>query len=301
MTDEQIREYLQKYNITSKELLAVHIEELKRNTKPNTRLISELVYVLYDENSVFNSFWRKMGAKELNNTFSKLLENPNNANDSYQELKKCSAQCFCDGSCKNPQKSLNQHVSQAINTPFFLDEVVESKNTNSTRHKSRAGETHVKALKDYEQIVTTAITVKTNPEQAEKIKEVVREYYSQNSADKAEKQENLVFTKDSEINKEEGKKTNKNKPQISILFKQFPKALEAITICSQYGHEKYKETDLDYLNFSRVYGGSKTYADAGLRHRLQQGNDLESGLPHQYHVAWNALAELQLWIEENNS
>lgn len=97
----------------------------------------------------------------------------------------------------------------------------------------------------------------------------------------------------------EGVKTNSLKPQMSLLFKQFPKALEAIVMCSQYGHEKYKETDKDYLNYTRVNGGSKTYADAGLRHRLHQGNDLESGLPHQFHVAWNALAELQLWIQEN--
>ena len=137
-------------------------------------------------------------------------------------------------------------------------------------------------------------------------------------------EENLVFQKDSEIHKDDvitnssrgeketmeylqgmkesnGKKTNKNKPEISLLFKQFPKALEAIVMCSQYGHEKYKETDKDYLNYTRVDGGSKTYADAGLRHRLQQGKDLESGLPHQFHVAWNALAELELWIKENYS
>ena len=96
-----------------------------------------------------------------------------------------------------------------------------------------------------------------------------------------------------------GMKTNKNKPQLSLLFRQFPQALEAIARCSEYGHLKYKEADSDYLNYQRVEGGSKTYADAGLRHRIEQGNDLESGLPHQYHVAWNALAELQLWIMEN--
>lgn len=97
----------------------------------------------------------------------------------------------------------------------------------------------------------------------------------------------------------EGVKLNKNKPQLSLLFRQFPKALEAIVKCSEYGHEKYKETDQDYLNYQRVKGGSQTYADAGLRHRLQQGNDLESKLPHQFHVAWNALAELELWMKEN--
>jgi Domain of unknown function (DUF5664) len=96
-----------------------------------------------------------------------------------------------------------------------------------------------------------------------------------------------------------GKKENNGKPQISVIFKQFPDAIKAIAECSQYGHNKYKETDTDFLNFKRVYGGSKTYADAGLRHRIENGLDLESKLPHQYHVAWNALAELQLWIEEN--
>lgn len=100
-------------------------------------------------------------------------------------------------------------------------------------------------------------------------------------------------------NKKEGVKLNKNKPQLSLLFKQFPKALEAIVKCSEYGHKKYKETDQDYLNYQRVEGGSQTYADASLRHRLEKGNDLESGLPHQFHVAWNALAELELWIKEN--
>jgi hypothetical protein len=97
----------------------------------------------------------------------------------------------------------------------------------------------------------------------------------------------------------EGVKLNKDKPQISLLFTQFPKALEAIAKCSEYGHEKYKDTDQDYLNYQRVEGGSKTYADAGLRHRLYQKGttDIESQLPHAYHVAWNALAELELLLK----
>jgi hypothetical protein len=99
-----------------------------------------------------------------------------------------------------------------------------------------------------------------------------------------------------------GKKENKGKPQLSILFTQFPKALEAIAKCSEYGHLKYKSTDADYLNYQRVEGGSKAYADAGLRHRLYKKGttDVESKLPHYYHVAWNALAELELLIKENS-
>ena len=99
--------------------------------------------------------------------------------------------------------------------------------------------------------------------------------------------------------KERGVKLDSKKPKIALLFKQFPKALEAIARCSEYGHEKYRETDSDYLNFKRVKEGSDAYANAGLRHRLQKGIDLESMLPHSYHTAWNALAELEILLEEN--
>lgn len=116
----------------------------------------------------------------------------------------------------------------------------------------------------------------------------------------AEEPVNYYETMYGKRTKTEGQKFNNNKPQLSLLFTQFPQALEAIVKCSEYGHNKYKETDSDYLNFKKVDGGSKTYADAGLRHRLDKGVDSESKLPHQYHVAWNSLAELQLWIEENN-
>ena len=63
MTEEQITEYLSKYVITSKELLAEHILQLKRNTYPNVGLISELVHVLEDEFSDFNSFSAKIKDK----------------------------------------------------------------------------------------------------------------------------------------------------------------------------------------------------------------------------------------------
>ena len=99
----------------------------------------------------------------------------------------------------------------------------------------------------------------------------------------------------------EGIKHNQDKPQLSLLFKQFPKALEAVAKCSEYGHQKYGENDLDYLNFKRVEGGSKTYADAGLRHRTfaEKTTDIDSQLPHTWHVCWNALAELELILENN--
>src|SRR5699024_5222202 len=85
-----------------------------------------------------------------------------------------------------------------------------------------------------------------------------------------------------------------------VLTTQFKKSVQAIALCSDYGHKKYPQ-DTDWLNFKRVEGGSQTYADAGARHSLDKNEvDAESGLPHIFHKLWNAMAEVELWIEENN-
>lgn len=98
-----------------------------------------------------------------------------------------------------------------------------------------------------------------------------------------------------------GKKESDGKlPMDKMISIQFPKALEAICRATLFGHNKYKDFDIDFLNFKRVEGGSQTYADALQRHNLSKSDkDSESGLPHIFHKAWNALAELELWIEEN--
>lgn len=94
-----------------------------------------------------------------------------------------------------------------------------------------------------------------------------------------------------------GNKYSKGKPKLSILIRQFPRALKAICSVSEYGHNKYIESDEDYLNFIRVPDAENQYRDAGLRHELERGiNELdESGYPHIYHKAWNALAELEIY------
>lgn len=99
----------------------------------------------------------------------------------------------------------------------------------------------------------------------------------------------------------EGVKHSEGKlPLDKMITIQFPKALKAICKATAFGHSKYKEVDADFMNFKRVPGGSKEYADALQRHNLDKSQkDIESGLPHIYHKAWNALAELELWIEEN--
>ena len=97
MEEKQIREYLNKYSITSKNLLAEHIQQLKRNTKPNIELISELVYVLEDEVNVFFNNTPKPNTTSYNFTFDL---------DKVKGCPKGGLQCFCDGSC-HEKKSLD--------------------------------------------------------------------------------------------------------------------------------------------------------------------------------------------------
>jgi|GEM_PF-5561591 len=119
MSDQQIKDYLKKFAILTKEDLVKHIEQLKKNTNPNTKLISELVWVL--EDFYFNFL---PSEKRLNNHVSEVISKP------FEErVKEDTDKC------------------QVIEKPFFLDEVIEAsevscKNTNSTRYKSSDGNFH---------------------------------------------------------------------------------------------------------------------------------------------------------------
>ena len=332
MTETQIKDYLKKYRIDSEESLAKHIEELKRNTKPNNEIIFTLVDLLLNEKSVLLSFFRE-NSKERGETAYIRTVTPFFLDEM---LGKCSTQCFCDGSCKKPQeKKLGGYIKPNVYV-------------NSTRHKAREeGNFHKEIVGDLEgvnkpkgvevslkelkentinnvelgldivdilgitlcdnrdyiyKLIEKKISAKKDKIKTAKLhtypltpEECLKDDVITNSS-RGEK-ETMEYLNEG-LKRTEGVKLNKLKPQISLLFKQFPDALEAIAKCSEYGHKKYKETDSDFLNFKRVAEGSKAYADAGLRHRLKKGIDLESMLPHCYHVAWNALAELQLLIEE---
>lgn len=94
-----------------------------------------------------------------------------------------------------------------------------------------------------------------------------------------------------------GVKHSESKPPVGKLFKQFPNALTAVAMCSMFGHLKYEEYDADWLNYKRVEG--QDYLDAIARHLLGGLSfDEESKLPHKFHVAWNALADLEKYITE---
>ena len=137
MTNEQIKDYLKKYRIDSEEQLAKHIEELKRNTKPNNEIIFPLVDLLLNEKAVLLSFFRE-NSKERGETAYVRTVTPFFLDEM---LGKCSTQCFCDGSCKKPQeKKLGGYIKPNVYV-------------NSTRHKAREeGSFHKEIAGDLEGI-----------------------------------------------------------------------------------------------------------------------------------------------------
>jgi len=110
----------------------------------------------------------------------------------------------------------------------------------------------------------------------------------------------------------EYQKSDKGKlPMYTVMFKQFPRALEEVAKGSAAGHAKYPN-DTDWLNFSRV-DNPERYLEAAVRHLLEcsKGEDimipdlsLESfgfNTKHIAQVAWNLLAFLETTIRNGES
>lgn len=95
-----------------------------------------------------------------------------------------------------------------------------------------------------------------------------------------------------------GVKHDQNKlPLFTIIFKQFPLAIQAVAKRALAGHIKYIETDTDWQNFDRAgEQDPDRYKNAGLRHLLEEGEDKEEGMEgttHEAAVVWNFLADLE--------
>lgn len=274
MTHEQIKDYLKKYRIDSEEQLAKHIEELKRNTKPNNEIIFPLVDLLLNEKSVLNSFFRE-NSKERGETAYVRTVTPFFLDEM---LGKCSTQCFCDGSCKKPQeKNLGGYK-------------IPNVKVNATRHKAREeGNFHKEIVGDLEGI-------NRPPSTDDKNLVFVKEGTGYDYLKRMIKDDVITNSNRGE----KGVKHNQLKPRLDVVINtQFPKALQLIALATEYGNSKYKETDIDMLNFKRVAGGSQTYFDSCARHSTDRNGLDESGLPHIIHSVWSSLAGLELWAEEN--
>lgn len=102
--------------------------------------------------------------------------------------------------------------------------------------------------------------------------------------------------------RKEGVKLDAGKaPIVQGCFHYFPKALEAVALVSRYGKEKYKVEYSD-ANWRRVPDGLARYTDALGRHINYEAvdgyYDPESHLLHAAHAAWNALARLELLLQQ---
>ena len=96
----------------------------------------------------------------------------------------------------------------------------------------------------------------------------------------------------------DGFKHDSGKVRASLPIQDFPRALTAVAWVSTFGAAKYAAH-----SWKLVPRAGERYEDALHRHILAQAsgevNDPESGLPHAAHVAWNALALLELQLRKS--
>ena len=93
-----------------------------------------------------------------------------------------------------------------------------------------------------------------------------------------------------------GAKLDSGKIRPNLILSHMPRALMAVAEIGTFGANKY--TDGGWLS---VPNGFDRYTAAMDRHRLKEAlesSDPDSGLLHQAHLAWNALARLELLLRE---
>lgn len=94
-----------------------------------------------------------------------------------------------------------------------------------------------------------------------------------------------------------GAKLDAGKPRISMVLGGFPRALMEVAKVGTFGANKYSDN-----GWMTVPNGIQRFEDALWRHdaceHIGEYIDLESGLLHAAHRAWNALAALELKLRE---
>lgn len=96
---------------------------------------------------------------------------------------------------------------------------------------------------------------------------------------------------------EPGAKLDSGKVDVGIIFEAFPRALYAVAQVANFGASKYSRG-----GWRSVENGIQRYDAAFGRHLLERHKgealDPQSNLPHRYHEVWNALASLELVIQQ---
>lgn len=108
------------------------------------------------------------------------------------------------------------------------------------------------------------------------------------------------------VGKEVGLKYDQAKaPVYEGFIKYFPRAIEAVTMVSLAGANKYNEGKFP-TTWDQIPNGSHRVANAGIRHLLEEakGNITDdgeggTGCLHLAQHAWNALARLELYLREH--
>ena len=96
-----------------------------------------------------------------------------------------------------------------------------------------------------------------------------------------------------------GAKLDAGKVEVGLIFDDMPRALLAVAEIGTYGRHKYSKG-----GWKHVEDGIERYTNAMDRHRLREsieGIDQETEMLHAAHLAWNALARLELMIREQQS
>ena len=308
MIHEQIKDYLKKYRIDSEESLAKHIEELKRNTIPNNEIIFPLVDLLLNEKSVLLSFFRE-NSKERGETVTKTTT------PFFLDEAVISYQSFENGITKDNTVTYTstRHKSQAgethkeivgdlegVNKPKGVEVSLKELKENTINNVElgldiadilgitlcdnrdyiyKLIEKKISAKKD--KIKTAKLhTYPLTPEECFK-----DDVITNSSRGEKETMEYLQGVKESQ---------SVDKAPIFTYCKVNKNALEALSLRALYGHIKYKETDSDWQNFTRVPNALEEYANASFRHALGIGEEDEE--THLVAEAWNAVAKLEVFL-----
>ena len=96
-----------------------------------------------------------------------------------------------------------------------------------------------------------------------------------------------------------GAKLDAGKEPMRLILHAMPRALLEVGKVGAYGAAKYSEN-----GWLKVPDAVPRYTDAMFRHALREGIerlDGESGLLHAAQVAWNALARLELMLQQSSN
>ena len=90
-----------------------------------------------------------------------------------------------------------------------------------------------------------------------------------------------------------GAKMDLGKQRPSLIQDSMSRAIAGVVAVGTFGANKYSDG-----GWLEVPNGINRYRDAQLRHESKRAQgellDPDSGLPHDFHIAWNILAQVEL-------